>query len=120
MKPFNLKLAKQGHPVCTRDGRDVRILCFDRMDPQYCIVALVKNNVFEKLQIYTSNGRLTDDTTYDLDLVMKAEKREGWINIYGRDGINSASMTVYKTRKEAFKNRTENGYKDTIKIEWEQ
>lgn len=26
MKPFNLELAKQGHPVCTRDGQKVRIV----------------------------------------------------------------------------------------------
>ena len=26
MKPFDLELAKQGYPVCTRDGREVRIV----------------------------------------------------------------------------------------------
>ena len=119
MKPFNLKLAKQGHPVCTRDGRDVRILCFDRMDPQYPIIALVKGNVFEKLQTYTSNGRLTDGEKHDCDLVMKSTKKQGWINVYSEDGINRTSTNVYKTRKEAFRYHADN-YVDTIKIEWEQ
>jgi hypothetical protein len=29
IKPFDLEAAKNGAPVCTRDGRDVRIVCFD-------------------------------------------------------------------------------------------
>ena len=29
LKPFNLEAAKQGKPVCTRDGRKARIICFD-------------------------------------------------------------------------------------------
>lgn len=32
MKPFDLELAKAGHPVQTRDGRPVRIICYDRKD----------------------------------------------------------------------------------------
>lgn len=31
MKPFNLEEAKQGKPVCTRDGCKARILCFDKI-----------------------------------------------------------------------------------------
>ena len=30
LKPFDLKAAKSGKPVCTRDGRKARIICFDR------------------------------------------------------------------------------------------
>ena len=29
LKPFDLQAAKSGKPVCTRDGRKVRIICFD-------------------------------------------------------------------------------------------
>ena len=31
MKEFDLELAKKGASVCTRNGRHVRILCFDRL-----------------------------------------------------------------------------------------
>ena len=31
MKEFDIELAKQGHPVCTRDGRKVRVLCYDAL-----------------------------------------------------------------------------------------
>ncbi|OUO23747.1 hypothetical protein [Bacteroides sp. An322] len=30
LNSFSLELAKQGKPVCTRDGRKARIICFDR------------------------------------------------------------------------------------------
>lgn len=29
LKPFDLEAAKAGKPVCTRDGRKARIICFD-------------------------------------------------------------------------------------------
>lgn len=29
MKPFNLGLAKAGHPVVCRNGQKARIICFD-------------------------------------------------------------------------------------------
>lgn len=29
LKPFDLETAKAGKPVCTRDGRKARIICFD-------------------------------------------------------------------------------------------
>lgn len=45
-KPFDLKKAKKGKPVCTRDGRKARIICFDR-DWDARIVALVSNPIGE-------------------------------------------------------------------------
>jgi len=41
MKRFNLEAARQGAPVCTRDGHKARIICFDRKEGQP-IVALVE------------------------------------------------------------------------------
>ena len=41
MKPFNLDEAKAGNAVCTRDGRKARIICYDRKDTDYPIVALI-------------------------------------------------------------------------------
>lgn len=31
LKEFDIEAAKAGKPVCTRDGRKARIICFDRM-----------------------------------------------------------------------------------------
>lgn len=46
MKEFDLEKAKAGHPVCTRDGKEARILCFDRIGHRP-IVALVKRLVMK-------------------------------------------------------------------------
>jgi hypothetical protein len=46
MKEFDLELAKAGHPVCTRDGKPVRIVCFDAKG-DYPIVGLEYNTDLE-------------------------------------------------------------------------
>ena len=44
MKKFDIEQAKHGAPVCTRDGREVRILCMDRIcNNGMKIIALVKD-----------------------------------------------------------------------------
>lgn len=43
LKEFNLEAAKSGKPVCTRDGRKARIICFDKEDIRP-IVALIKSD----------------------------------------------------------------------------
>ena len=45
LKEFDLEAAKLGKPVCTRDGRKARIICFDRIDStglNLPIVALIQ------------------------------------------------------------------------------
>lgn len=40
-KPFDLEQAKAGKPVCTRDGRKARIICFDLKNGNHPIVAAI-------------------------------------------------------------------------------
>lgn len=49
LKPFDLEAAKAGKPVCTRDGRKARIVCYDRKSENYPILALVENNSNEQV-----------------------------------------------------------------------
>ena len=85
MEEFNIEKAKNGFPVCTRDGRKVRILCFDRktcepqdndpifsFDDGHCIVALVSGHTgkYENVETYFPNGMRYKHTTSS-DLVMK-------------------------------------------------
>lgn len=71
MKPFNLELVKQGHPVCTRDGRDARIICFD-LDNPYKIAAAIENEQgCNYLEAYTDQGERFVGSTGNLDLFMK-------------------------------------------------
>ena len=78
MKPFNLEDAKAGKAVCTRDGRDVRILCFDRVEHtgSYSLVGLFKDGgKHETVQVWMEDGT---QPVKSLTLFMKSVKHERW------------------------------------------
>lgn len=58
LKEFNIKAAKAGKPVCTRDGRKVRILCYDLKGAKYPIVAAIETgiNIYETEEIAKSSA----------------------------------------------------------------
>ena len=69
--PFDIEKAKQGAKIVTRDGSDVRILCFDRNSDHYPIVALVHhpNGGEDEIISYTKHGyyfESIDETGDDL------------------------------------------------------
>lgn len=98
MKKFDIELAKKGDKVCTRDGRKVRIISYDRKDRDYPIVALItqvdeeSGNVYEITKDYTIDGKFMkneyenkldlfiDDgvkakvKSFDMELAMKGAK----------------------------------------------
>lgn len=122
MKPFNLEAVKAGRPVCTRDGRKVRIICFDAKGDKP-IIALVEMGVAETPNNYPIDGKAISTKETPCDLMMLPEKKEGWINIYERD-CPYTDGEIFDTRKQA-----EDCYKDSsqtsqkvaiIKIEWEE
>lgn len=111
MKEFDLEKAKAGHPVCTRDGKEARILCFDRIG-HYPIVALVKEAGDETIFSYNKKGRFSNDGRKCMcDLFMKAVKREAWINLYkDKDERLFPGLNLFEFEKEA-KDRMESGEK---------
>ena len=114
LKPFSLEAAKAGKPVCTRDGRKARIICFDLQSIKKTpIVAAVQ--VADKQEIITNyyeDGRQFIDGISDLDLMMLSEKKEGWINVY--------KELCYETKEEAIRHIAPGThYIDTIRVEWE-
>ena len=121
MKPFNLEEAKAGKPVQTRDGKDVRILAFDKKG-DYHIVALLDGCRSEDVIVYRDNGMTSANFDSDYDLFMKAEKKEGWINLY--NGYNENSLNVGKvfyTEREALEEGKKSFYYvATVKVEWEE
>ena len=117
LKPFNLEEAKEGKPVCTRDGRKARIICFDLKNEDNPIVAAIVNHSIENLFYYTKNGKLIDGIESDEDLMMLPEKKEGWVNVY-KDGLLDTKS--YPTKKEAFDKASPKDYVDTIKINWSE
>lgn len=57
MKEFDLEAAKKGARVCTREGRPVRILCFDKKGDIYPITALYEYEGVEKFISHMLDGR---------------------------------------------------------------
>lgn len=124
LKKFDLEAAKAGKPVCTRDGRKARILCYDLKGAKYPIVAAIEtqDNIAESISAYDKNGRFVHDKENNNDLMMLLEKREGWINIYINSGSVETGINIYETEEIAKSNASSSSinYLDTIKIEWEE
>lgn len=104
MKPFNFEDAKAGQPVCTRDGRDVRIICFDIKSDRN-IIGIVKDydGEHERIRAYDNDGCYWDARIeFDLDLFMKPTKEKRWA-IY--DPIDNLVVPeAHHTYKDAEKN----------------
>lgn len=127
MKPFNLEEAKSGRSICTRNGKSVRIICFDRNEKTYPIVALVDKGPFEAVYTYTNEGRYNAEgfSDFDFDLMMAPVKRKGWINIYRKDIKNNVtdrgSGYIFPTKEQALDTvMSGQGYITTTEIEWEE
>ena len=121
MKPFNLEAAKAGKSVCTRDGRNARIIAFDAKG-EHPIIALVTDGVQESPYNYTKAGYYYDESVETMaDLMMLSEKKEGWVNVYkGIDGI-TFSKYPYQSKEEAIKSAGIMSNRiDTVKICWEE
>lgn len=123
MKQFNLDeyLANPSKRVVTRDGRDVRIICTDRVSEKgYPLVALVMKDGHELVHTYNRYGHFyTGDTNHDFDLFFAPEKHEGWINIYKTRGYCYGGSVIYPTEVAA-KTAADPDPIATVKIEWEE
>lgn len=122
MKPFDIELAKAGHPVCTRDGKPARIICFDRRSVNGCsIVALIDEGVYENFLSYNLQGRFHENTRDENDLFMVTVKKEGWINLYyNGEKVYTNSAIVHSSEKDAVECRLRDTYMCTVKIEWDE
>lgn len=123
-KPFNLEEAKAGKPVCTRDGRKARIICFDKKGG-YPLVVLIEDDGGEWIENYEVDGLNDPNGKEDnLDLMMLPERKEGWVNIYKGDDRRVAIVSnAYSTKEKALSKIDEvlgATYITTNKIEWEE
>ena len=123
MKPFNLNeyLKNPSKKLVTGGGRKVRIICTDRKDADYPIVALISNNCGngEDTLYYTKEGKFYTDSTGSLDLFFAPEKKEGWINLF-RDPTDNGiyCSRIYPTKERAMESI--GAFYTTIKVEWEE
>lgn len=114
LKPFDIQKAREGKPVCTRDGRKARIICFDVKGSMYPIIALIEESEGEKLCSYMPNGRSYKNEKECIDdLMMLPEKKERWVNVY--------KERCYESKEEAIRHIAPGThYIGTIKVEWEE
>lgn len=113
LRPFDLQKAREGKPVCTRDGRKARIICFDRLSAKP-ILALVysTDRKGEDVFDYFVSGKVTaSPLESNLDLMMLSEKKEGWI-LLRKDGY------TFDNEEVANKNCTDEQF--VAKVEWEE
>ena len=122
MKQFNLDeyLKNPERKIVTYDGREVRIICVNRIDKDYPVVALVRKKNVESVESYTKDGKYINNKIYNHDLFFAPEKKEGWINVYrGNGGCNTfVCNRIFATKEEA--QREKRDIIATIKIEWEE
>ena len=103
-------------------GRKVRIICTDREDSIYPVVALVKddNRKLDVLVTYTKNGIPAEYNEAYYTLFFAPKKHEGWINIF--KGIYTGDyFRIYVSKEDAEKvGKGLSNYIASVKIEWEE
>ena len=126
LKPFDLEAAKAGKPVCTRDGRKARIVCFDRINarPILALVPSTDGKGEDVFDYFVSGKRIANALESDLDLMMLPEKKEGWVNVYTNIDVENSRYcsTIYASKEEALNNISKvlGHYISTGKTEWEE
>ena len=124
MEQFNLEkyLENPNRKVVTRDGRSARIICTNRLDENYPVVALVHGGDCERSYNYTTFGKVYYHQNRDceLDLFFAPEKKEKWVNVYeDSNGRNWLGENLYDTEKAAKADPSKSRVA-TVKIEWEE
>ena len=125
MEQFSLEkyLENPNRKVVTRDGRSVRIVCTNKLDKNYPVLALVRNEDYEMCYSYTTFGKLYTNQSInrELDLFFAPEKKSAWINLYKMNSIISPGPRAYDTKEEAESAAGDKSYYiSTVKIEWEE
>ena len=126
MEQFSLEkyLANPSRKVVTRDGRNIRIVCTDKRDLNFPIIALIETipGGEEVTYSYTKDGKYYTACSDILDLFFAPETHEGWINVYRHsDGGHAYAGAVYDSKEDAEKRKIiDENYVTTIKIEWEE
>ena len=115
LKPFDIQKAREGKPVCTRDGRKTRILCYDfKQNEEYPILVAVENKDGKECALLYSNDGISEMyKSSNNELAMPPEKKERWVNVY--------KELCYESKEEAIRHIAPGThYIGTIKVEWEE
>ncbi len=97
MKNFDLEAAKRGAAVCTRGGKQARIICLDADNPLFIIIAMVRDSLSgkETPQSYRDDGGwLPASTECNQDLMMRDDDYVEKLERGEYDHIADASKMV--------------------------
>ena len=125
MKQFNLEeyLQNPSRRIITSDHRCVRIICTDRRDDIYPVVALIQDGSNESLCCYTSYGVSMNNIDSD-NLFFAPIKKEGWVSIF-KDSSGGIQLGRVYTSKKLAENMAKKcafgpSYLTTVKLKWEE
>jgi hypothetical protein len=68
MKKFNIDKANKGEAVITKNGKEAKILLFDRDNVKFPLVVILEN---KHVYCFTAEGKFFVDKEDDKDLKMK-------------------------------------------------
>ncbi len=125
MKPFDLKAAKRGEPVVTRDGWKARIVCFDRKTEWIGggIVAFIDTGSSELILAYDENGESCYSNSGD-NLFMAPKKVERWVVVLKKTQYCANESIAVLDTKDQVDKLIGVCNKDEVlllqKIEWEE
>ena len=128
MKQFNLKeyIENPSLKVATREGKPVRIICTNKQNSKYPVVALIMENGVEDTVDFTEDGLVLDGDITKYDLFFVPERKEGWMILYAANDNHMPypDTVIYKTKEEAL-NAVHNakryaGYMGIAHVEWEK
>lgn len=101
LKPFDLEAAKRGEPVCTRDGRKARIICFDLKYFAPIVAAIATRHGGEEVEVYNPDGLWIKSDEYPIDLFMAPKKTTLWLRISKNTDTQRLHYGVFLSELEA-------------------
>ena len=122
-------LKNPNRKVVTRDGKNARVICTDRVCSTHPVLALLfedEDRDREEVYQYTSKGEYYPNASSPHDLFFAPVKKEGWVNVYKyRSRCTHLSGIIYSSKEEAESDAEVhesgiNTYITTVKIEWEE
>ena len=124
MKQFSLDeyMKNPDRRIVTGKGNPARIICTNRKSENCPIIALIQDSTdnYEDAYYYTIDGKWIIAGNNSMDLFFATEKKEKWVNVYGRtDGRNWLGENLYNTEKAAKADPSESRVA-TVKIEWDE
>ena len=115
-KPFDAEAAKNGAKVETREGRSVRILCYDCVTDAYPIIGLVNYESVEHCFTYTIEGKVLISETSENDLVIIEEVEEAKFNVgdWVVSTFNSWPWLITAITSNCYELQDTQGHKTTV------